>query len=182
MAGDKEQACPSPLFRRSMEVKVEEGEEGTILLRGHLHDHREGQPLHVLETELLVRVADGVILKAEARMPGAPMPECREALAVVGELAGKAILPGFSEMVRGVVGSSRGCTHLANLVINMGHVSVQGRAAFVRRHFDEDMAQEQLAEHAMQLGLVNSCVCWREDGPVMRRWRERQSGKGNLEE
>jgi len=166
------------LFRRNIEVEVEELEGGSIKLRGHLLDLRSGDKLHELRASMRVRVADGMILRVEAEMPVVPLPECREALPVVEELEGKAIRPGFSDLVRGVVGSSRGCTHLANLLMNMGNVSVQGRAAFVRRHFDEELAQEQLAEHAVQLGLINSCVCWREDGPVVRRWRERREKRG----
>jgi hypothetical protein len=169
------------LFRRSIEVEVKEGEDGSIELRGRLLDLRSGNELHGLEAVMRVRVADGVILRVEADMPVVPMPECREALPVVGELEGEAIRPGFSDLVRGVVGSSRGCTHLANLLMNMGNVSVQGRAAFVHRYYDEGDAQEQLAEHAVQLGLINSCVCWREDGPVVRRWRERRERREKQE-
>ena len=162
------------LFQRDISVGVEEEEEGVILLRGRLADRRVGEDLHVMEAEMRVSVLDGTILGITASMPVAPMEECREALSTVGGLQGEVIQPGFSDRVKGLVGSRWGCSHLASLIMNMGNVSVQGRAAYARKNFDERQAARRLEETAGQLGLLDSCVCWREDGPVVRRFREQQ--------
>lgn len=143
-------------------------------MRGRLCDKRFGEDLHVIEAEIRITVLDGLITGITAAMPAVPLEECREALSAVEGLRGETIKPGFSERVKDVVGSGRGCTHLASLIMNMGNVSVQGRAAFVRKNFTEAQASQRLAENAEQLGLLDSCVCWREDGPVVRRWREQQ--------
>jgi hypothetical protein len=162
------------LFQRDISVEVEEDGEGVILLRGRLQDRRYGEDLHVLEVEMRISALDGVILGMNASMPTVPMPECREALDSVRGLEGEVIQPGFSDRVKGLVGSKRGCTHLASLIMNMGNVSVQGRAAYARKHLTEAQAARRMEETSEQLGLLDSCVCWREDGPVVRRWREQQ--------
>jgi hypothetical protein len=162
------------LFRRDISVEVEEEDGGVLLMRGRLADRRGGEDLHVIEVEMRVAVLSGAIIDVSACMPAIPMEECAEALAVVRELEGMVIKPGFSDAVKGKVGSEWGCTHLAGLIMNMGNVSVQGRAAYARKNFDEGQAARRLAENAEELGLLNSCVCWREDGPVVRRWREQQ--------
>lgn len=162
------------LFRRDISVEVEEDGEGAVLLRGRLRDRRFGEDLHVLEAEMRVSALDGAILGIDATMPVVPMPECREALEAVRDLSGEVIQPGFSDRVKGVVGSKRGCTHLASLIMNMGNASVQGRAAYARKNLPEREAARHMEEVSEQLGLLDSCVCWREDGPVVRRWREQQ--------
>ena len=82
-----------------------------------------------------VVVLDGTILQIDASMPSVPMEECVEALKVVKDLEGVAIRPGFSDAVKHIVGSKWGCTHMASLIMNMGNVSVQGRAAYVRKKY-----------------------------------------------
>ena len=31
-----------------------------------------------------------------------------------------------------------------------------------------------MEKNSEDLGLFDSCVCWREDGPVVKRWRAQQ--------
>jgi hypothetical protein len=164
------------LFKRSIDVTVED-EDGDLRISGRLADQRFGEDLHIIEAEVLVGVADGLIKRITASMPTIPMEDCKLALQTVSELEGAEIKPGFSDLVRRIVGSSRGCSHLAALLMNIGNVSVQGRAAFVRKYApSEALAAARMLEQVEQLGILNSCVCWAEDGPIMKRWRERQKG------
>jgi hypothetical protein len=106
-------------------------------------------------------------------MPTWPLEDCLRGLESLDELVGERIVPGFSNLVKTTVGSNRGCTHLAALVMNMGNVSVQGRGAYLRKHVPENASRDRaMAQSAQELGLIDSCVSWREDGPIMRRWRE----------
>ena len=167
------------MFNRNIDVEVEEAEDATLLLTGRLEDRRFGGGLHVMEVRMSVAVEDGTILEIDASMPTAPIAECVEALAVVKGLEGVAIKPGFSDKVKQVVGSRWGCTHLASLIMNMGNVSVQGRAAYARKNFGEEQAGERLEKYSEELGLFDSCVCWREDGPVVKRMRaQRERAQG----
>jgi Protein of unknown function (DUF2889) len=166
----------SKLFSR--EIKVETADEGEFLhMKGTLLDRRLGEPLHGIEVEMKVRIGDGEIVEVSGSMPHRPLEECLAGLESLNELLGMQVVPGFSEMVKSSVGSSRGCTHLAALVMNMGNVSVQGRGAFLRKHFPEPEANQAMALGAQELGLIDSCVCWREDGPIIRRWRAEHPGE-----
>jgi hypothetical protein len=163
------------LFNRSIEIAVaEEGEN--IRISGRLLDKRLGEDLHGIEAEMLVSFLDGEILEIRAAMPAFPMEECKEGLQSVRELRGLQIKPGFTDMVKNTVGSSRGCTHLSSLVMNMANVSVQGRGAFIRRRFpDEAERMFAMERTTMELGLIDSCVCWGEDGPIISRWRQQKN-------
>jgi len=163
-----------PLFSRSIDIEVEEEGEG-LRIKGKLSDRRSGEDLHGIEAEMLVTVWDGEIKAISGSMPASPMQECAQGLESLQALTGISIKPGFSDVVKNTVGSNRGCSHLAALVMNMGNVSVQGRGAYLRKHIeDEKEARSAIAETGKELGLIDSCVCWREDGPIMRRWRERE--------
>ncbi|MBU4175402.1 MAG: DUF2889 domain-containing protein [Actinobacteria bacterium] len=160
------------LFERSIDIEVGEEDEN-IRVRGALADGRLGEGLHRLEVEMLVSVIHGEILEISGSMPEVPMEECAEGLRVLDEVLGEKITPGFTDLVRRTVGSNKGCTHLASLLVNMGNVSVQGRGAFVRKHFpDEESSMAALRHAAGDLDLLDSCVCWGEDGPILGRRQE----------
>ncbi len=161
-------------FTRRITVDVEESDDATLVLTGRLEDQRFGDDLHTMEARMRISVVEGTILEIDASMPTIPITECVEALAVVKGLEGVVIKPGFSDTVKQVIGSKWGCSHLAGLIMNMGNVSVQGRAAYVRKNLGEKQAQERMEKYSEDLGLFDSCVCWREDGPVVKRWRAQQ--------
>lgn len=160
------------LFSRHIEVEVDD-EDGDLRLIGRLDDTRMGEPLHGVEVKMRVSVWEGEIKEISGSMPVVPLEECRGGLEALDQLLGVNIKPGFSDLVRRTVGSNIGCTHLAALLMNMGNTSVQGRATYARKHApDEEAVREVLEKNAVELGLVDSCVCWAEDGPIIRRWRE----------
>lgn len=169
---NREAAISDSIFTR--EIKVESFEEGQELrLKGTLSDTRLGEPLHGLEVEMIVSVWEGRIKEITGAFPTWPMEECRNGIESLAELVGARVKPGFSDLVKSTVGSNRGCTHLAALVMNMGNVCVQGRGAYLRKHVPDSAARDRaMAKQAKELGLLDSCVAWREDGPIVRRWRE----------
>lgn len=160
------------LFKRTIEISIED-EGNRIRVEGRLSDERLGEGLHGIEAEMLVNVWDGEIVDIKGSMPAMPMVECAEGLASLESLKGSRIMPGFTDAVKSTVGSNRGCTHLASLIMNMGNASVQGRGAYLRKHLtDEEERMPAMERTAVELGLIDSCVCWKQDGPIMRRWRE----------
>lgn len=160
------------IFNR--EINVEAYDEGELLLlKGTLRDRRLGEPLHELEVEMLVTVWEGEIKRVAGSMPRWPMEECLCGLESLQGLVGGRIEPGFSEFVKRTVGSSAGCSHLSALVMNMGNVCIQGRGAYLRKHVPENAARDEtMSRFAVELGLLDSCVAWSEDGPIVRRWRQ----------
>ncbi|NPV59086.1 MAG: DUF2889 domain-containing protein [Actinobacteria bacterium] len=159
-------------FAREITLKTRPGEEGLILISASLRDHRLGAPIHYIDVEAEVGIADGKIHAIRGEMPHIPHDDCRLALARLDLLVGERIVPGFSDLVRGVVGSGEGCTHLSVLVMNLGNVSVQGRAAYAHCLLGESEARRMIAKQAEELGLPGSCITWRLDGPIMRRMRQ----------
>ena len=161
------------LFDRNITVDViEEGD--CLRMLGKLEDTRSGVPLHHIEVEIVMSVWDGEIKEISGRMPNHPLDECVESLASLDRLVGERIVPGFSEVVKNRVGRATGCTHMASLIMNMGNTSVQGRGAYLRTHMSGAQESEAMKAYADDLKLLDSCVCWREDGPLMRRWRNSQ--------
>lgn len=165
------------LFNRNISVEV--NEEGELLrLIGRLEDTRAGGPLHGIVVEMVITAWDGGIREIIGTMPTHPMEDCLPGLESLQLLVGHQIKPGFSELVKTTVGSNVGCTHLASLLMNMGNVSVLGRYSFMREHVtDEGQRARVMLKTADSLNLVDSCVCWKEDGPLVKRWRAEQEGK-----
>jgi len=165
------------IFERKITVDVDsEGE--CLLLKGRLHDTRLDADLHIIEVDMKVKVWDGEIREISGRFPTWPMEECKESLQVLDELVGLKIRPGFSEQVKTIVGSRRGCSHLAALIMNMGNTSIQGRGGYLRKFMPDDEARTRImAENAKELNLIDSCVAWGEDGPILRRWRNELKDK-----
>lgn len=160
------------LFERNVRTEVSD-EDMNLRLKGRLEDTRLGEPLHTIEVDMLISVWEAEILEIGGAFPHHPMDECVQGLEVLQELLGHQIKPGFSELVKSKVGGPRGCSHLAALLMNMGNASIQGRGAFMRKHVPDELVAEKMLEFAEDLRLIDSCVCWREDGPLMKRWRDR---------
>lgn len=161
------------IFTRRIEVDVLE--EGTDLrIKGRLRDTRLGEDLHGIDVEMLVSAQEGEIKEISGEMPRWPMEECKRGLQSLDRVPGMRIRPGFSDAVKRTIGSEKGCTHMAALVMNMANASVQGMGALLRKNFDQEGHDAMIVENAKQLGLIGSCVCWGEDGPIVKRWRDMQ--------
>lgn len=189
------------LFRRDISLEVEEAGASLLLIRGRLTDVRTGDPgeevgpdrastspmsekekghtVHDLEVTARVEVGSGLIRSIEGAMHRVPYPQCREALRCLRALEGKRIAPGFSSLVREVVWSRDGCVHLAVLVTEIGHVSVQGMGAWTSRRLDwRRLPKDQLLRGLEALQLPDSCFTWRRDGELMRGILEGKEGPG----
>ncbi|MHB8779828.1 MAG: DUF2889 domain-containing protein [Candidatus Geothermincolia bacterium] len=154
-------------------MQVEEEDDLRLRLSGRLEDIRLGEPLHVIEVEMLISLAQAQIVDVQGRMVQVPLADCAGAISSLASLVGVTIVPGFSDFVRTTIGGPQGCTHLATLLMNMGNTSVQGRGAMARKMAsDEGIAREVFRSQANQLGLIDSCISWREGGPLATRLSE----------
>jgi len=160
-----------PFFKRYIEISViDDGDR--LRIKGSLKDCRFGDTLHEIDAFIIINPWDGEIKEINGHMKTLPLEECVKGLETLKELVGVSIKPGFTDIVKNTVGSSRGCTHLATLVTNMGNVSVQGRSAYSRMKItDENTRLNIIRSNVKNLGLINSCVSWREDGPIVRKLR-----------
>jgi hypothetical protein len=173
LPGERREVHGMGIFRRCMEFEVDGDEEGRVYLVGTLLDTRLGQTVHHMVIRATVDLVDGRIHSLKGEMPHVPHPDCRHALSTLERLVGEEIKPGFTQLVRDVVGSPDGCTHLAVLVTNLGHVSVQGRGALlVHRFGGGEEAVRLMRDQALRLGIMGSCYTWRDGGPLMMQMRE----------
>jgi len=171
------------VFKREISLDIDEGAEGRIAITGTLRDTRLENPIHVIVVRAEVGLEDGRIYSLQGEMPHIPREDCHHALLTLAGLVGERIVPGFTQLVRDVVGSPHGCSHLAVLVTNLGHASVQGRGAVVMSKLGGDEgAARFVRQQAVELGIMGNCYAWREGGPLMRQIRTEMGGTEKGEE
>jgi hypothetical protein len=97
----------------------------------------------------------------------APWPECTDIAADYRKLIGLRIGPGFTRAVREVLGGTRGCTHLTDLLGQVGNTYMQ--ASFPDRLARQELHGEdpRLWPDTRTLAFVDACHAWRKDGPVL---------------
>jgi hypothetical protein len=69
--------------------------------------------------------------------------------------------------VKRVVGGKNGCAHLTSLVIAMGETAVQGYWAA----YGVEKGRARVREQDLKK-FINTCYLWREDGPIVKEFRE----------
>jgi len=105
----------------------------------------------------------------EVEMPTIPHEACVETLRCLDPVKGMPIVTGFTARVKDLVGGVNGCCHLLSLLTAMAPAAVQGAwSAMSRKPIDPETYLP------MALGRVkNTCWVWREDGPLIKEWREK---------
>lgn len=155
--------------------------------RGFANEHRgfigPGEPLHGMW--LRMTVDDELrVLACEAASDHTPYPICREAAPNFARLAGLRIKPGFLRDAAARIGGTAGCTHLRELLQQMGTTAHQTvfsaradqEAEKLRAETGTALSPEQVdarvaARFGGSGGLVNTCIAYDEAGPIVqRRW------------
>jgi hypothetical protein len=99
-----------------------------------------------------------------------PREVCRETIDYLAPIKGLTITKGFTAKVKKLVVGKKGCTHLVELLLAMAPAAIQGFAAHQSQkpsNFDPDRANMILQF------LVNTCHAWREDGPLVQRFKKK---------
>ena len=149
-----------------------------ILVEGNLIDHRHWprdkkaseQPgiVHDMVIRLKIKGPEMSIEEAEAAMPHHPNEECPAVIPGIRNLQGLRIAPGFTMKVKRAIGGTKGCAHLTSLVLAMGEEAVQGYWSA----YGEERGKLGLRAQEIK-NLINTCHLWREDGPIVKGFRER---------
>ncbi len=125
-----------------------------------------GELIHHLTLRVVID-DDYQIRGAEAKTLAAPWPECPEVAADYRKLIGLRIGPGFNRAVKEVLGGTLGCTHLTDLLGQIGNTYMQAswpdRAARQKLHGEDPRAWPD----TRTLSFVEGCRAWRRDGPVL---------------
>ena len=131
-----------------------------------------GEPLHGMSMRMTVD-EDLVIVAFEAATDYSPHSICPEIAPNYAKLAGLRIGPGFLRAVAERVGGVHGCTHLRELMQQMGTVAFQTLFPV--------LAKRKLPGAAKRPGLINTCYAYAEDSPVVaKRWPEFYKGKSEV--
>ena len=131
---------------------------------------RPAVPAGALIHHLALRVViddDYTIRDASATTMAAPWAACSEVAADYRKLIGLRIGPGFTRAVRKVLGGTLGCTHLTDLLGQVGNTYMQAsypdRLARQQRSGDDPRRWPD----TRTLGFVDACHAWRKDGAVL---------------
>ncbi len=178
----KDMIHQDPVHERRVELRTYPIENNRVIVEGWLRDERfvsgyhwDGQErppgvVHWMCVRLLVGDWPLRILDAEAEMPGVPKDFCRDTRESVEKVVGLAIVSGFSDEVRRLIGGVKGCAHLTYLIVAMGPAALHGYWAQQSRL--PRPVPRSIDEFSGLRYLVNSCRLWKEDGPMMELVRD----------
>ena len=127
-----------------------------------------GEPLHGMSMRMTID-EELTIVAFEAATDYSPHAICPEIAPNYARLAGLKIGPGFLRAVAERVGGVHGCTHLRELMQQMGTVAYQTLYPV--------LARRKQGVAASRPALLNTCYAYRADSPVVaRRWPEFYTG------
>ncbi|WP_406443167.1 DUF2889 domain-containing protein [Streptomyces sp. NBC_00631] len=158
-----------PLHRRTIIVTAYEEGGGEISVEAELRDERPwekppGGVVHRMVLAVRVRLADMVIVAAEAGMKDFPHAECPLITPAFDQLVGLCVTAGYSRAVQERFRGVSGCAHLYELSRALGPAVVQSalsarnRAAGPASHDPRATAR-----------VLNSCHIWAPDGVGLRK-------------
>jgi hypothetical protein len=169
------------IHTRNIEVTAYAYDEQRIIVEGSLKDDRysysytiTGEKLpngiiHHMTIRLLVNCSNLLIEDVDVDMISVPREECRETVESLAPIKGLTITKGFTSKAKKIAGGKKGCTHLMELLLVIAPAAVQGSLAYRSRKqadFDPDRARTILQF------LINTCRVWREDGPLVERFKK----------
>lgn len=127
-----------------------------------------GELIHHMSIGFLIDT-DFTIRDVRARMMATPWRECLEATEVYGRLVGLQIGPGFGRQLRERIGSGAGCTHLSDLITQVGNTYTQAS-------WPDRVARQQAIDpdprrwpDQRAVAFVGECHAWRRDGEALHR-------------
>jgi hypothetical protein len=163
--------------------------------RGFLNEHRgyieAGEPLHGMWMRMTVDDRLTVVA-CEAASDHTPYAICELAAPNFARLAGLRIKAGFLREAAARIGGTAGCTHLRELLQQMGTTAHQTvfsargdreaeaiRAATGTALTPEEVDARVAAKFGGSAKIVNTCIAYDEAGPIVeRRWPHLYKGPG----
>lgn len=185
----KDLARDAPIHERRVEIRTYPLEDERLIVEGWLKDERlvsgyhwDGRPrptgvVHWMCARLLLGGWPLSILDAEAEMPDVPHDLCPSAMDSVKRIVGLSIVSGFSEEIHRRLGGVQGCAHLTYLIVAMGPAAVHGYWTQMSRELQP--VPHSLEEFPGISAVINSCMLWKEDGPLTQEIRARIEKRGD---
>ena len=162
------------LHQRHITLEGFKREDGLWDIEGHLLDqkdydfghvtrvHPAGLPVHDMWMRITID-ASLTIVDAEANMAARPYAgQCEQITPEYKNLIGLRIAPGFTNAVRKVLGGTRGCAHLTEMVSALATTAFQTLAGEIN-----DQAETRQPAH------LDRCHALRVEGPVVQQYYPR---------
>ncbi len=124
-----------------------------------------GIPLHGMSLRLTCD-RNATIVAAISSMDHTPYPECRNVNHLTEKLAGLTIEKGFMTEARRRIGGCKGCTHIMELLLEVGSTAFQTMYEVRKAEREE---QERIDGRKQRPPLLDSCYAFRSESPVVRR-------------
>jgi hypothetical protein len=174
-----------PLHTRRLILQGYHRNDGLLDVEGHLVDTkpfnisntdrggqiRAGESLHEMWVRLTLDL-DLQIVDAEAVTDWAPFDHCQGGTRTFQNLIGTQIGPGWNRRVRAILGETKGCTHITEMLAQMA------TTAFQTLNSLQNNGQPQKDKQG-KLGILDSCFALASDSPVIaREWPEFYHPKG----
>lgn len=168
------------IHTRKIDIATYKGSEDTIVVEGSLKDERlfasflatgeKGPPgiFHHLIIRMEVKGPELVIQDIEVEMPRVPNEYCIEIIDCLAPIKGLPIVSGFTRKAKAIAGGPRGCNHLLALLIAMAPAAVQGAFSLISLKPIDKGSRDKIRSER----LKNTCYAWREDGPLLERYKE----------
>jgi hypothetical protein len=175
------QAKGKPIHSRKIEVSTYDYDGQRIIVEGSLRDDRfqdsylmtgekiSPRVIHHMAIRLLVNCSNLAIEDIDVEMIAIPRDVCRETINCLAQTKGLTISKGFTSNIKKIAGGNKGCSHLVALLQTMAPAILQGYAAYQAQKpssFDDDRKKMILQF------LTNTCHAWREDGPLVEKYKK----------
>ncbi|EEG76675.1 DUF2889 domain-containing protein [Dethiobacter alkaliphilus] len=145
------------LFRRNIEIDINPGTDGQLILITTLTDI-----YHDIRLTLQISSVTYEITEASLDMNRIPHPDCPAIEAKVTRLKGAQVGPGFTKQVLSVLGGEKGCPNLTNLVMLSAPLAMN--AAAVLKQKEENLSEAEM-DALWQKVLGGVCVAYpRQEG------------------
>lgn len=167
-----------PLHRRTVSVTAYDEGGGEISVEAELRDERpwvaepDAGVVHRMVLAVRVRLADMVIVAADADMRTFPHAECPLITPVFEGLVGLSVAAGYNRAIQERFRGVSGCSHLYELARVLGPAVVQ---AGISANAGLRMAGRPSDGPRSTAGVLNSCHIWAPGGVGLRKldagWR-----------
>lgn len=135
--------------RLDREVKISAEElDGFINVNSYLNDNR-----HEMKINLKVDPISMVIKDIEVEMIRAPYEICQKALLPINSLIGLTVKSGINKQVIEIMGRTKGCVHIIDLLRDTFKGVMQGRFRYNVKNLEPDERIKQFEEK-----LKGTCV------------------------
>jgi hypothetical protein len=167
-------AARQPIHHRRIVCAGYRRDDGLWDIEGHLVDTKTydvsnldrdnipaGEPIHEMWLRLTVTL-DLNVVDAEASTEWGPYRMCGDITPNYKKLVGETIKSGWTQRTREILGGTRGCTHLLEL---LGPISTTAFQTIYSARVERDQAAGKRARPA----LIDSCHAWASDSEMIRK-------------